>query len=208
MQTMKTLNYLFTLLLLCTSANSASIENIENLERKNTKQKIASLKTNTFVFKTKQVRIKLRPRSPEQIAAFYFGRGFPLAMVNEIKQLCFITVSLHNRSKHKLLLDFTNWYFNSKTNALKRYTNSYWIKIWKKHKYPKPSIATFTWTTLKDQFEFQPDEYEAGNIILKRSSDLINIKGTLFLLKNNKPVPIKINFEGIRCVQNKTLPKI
>ncbi len=159
-------------------------------------------KRNGIVLNTKHFRLRLLPRAPEQIAAFYYGRGFPKAMVEKTKNICFITVGLHNKSKHLLYLDFTNWIFSAKTAEIKRHSNTYWINTWKRLNYPAPSIATFRWTTLPESFEFQPDEHEGGNILLQQTKSAFDISATLYLIQDKKKIALPVSFKNVRCAQN------
>jgi len=36
------------------------------------------------------IRLRLIPRTPEQMAGFYEARGFPVAMIEELTQHCFL----------------------------------------------------------------------------------------------------------------------
>lgn len=157
----------------------------------------------SLIIDTPEFKLRLVPRSAEQIGAFYYGRGFPSAMVKKIQSLCFITVSLHNKSNALLVLDFKNWQFKTEKHQLQRYTRQHWLTKWKQNNYPKSAIATFRWTVLPEKFEFQPYEREAGNIILQRSDQTFSIQGTL-LLKTNKQASQKraIYFPLVACKAN------
>ena len=157
------------------------------------------VKNKAYQLKNRKFTLRLVPRSPEQMSAFYYGRGFPAPMVEKIKQLCLVTVGLHNKSKDLIMLDFNNWTFRTKTGTIKRYPNKYWINKFHELKFPKPSIVTFRWTTLNDNYEFQPDEREGGNILLPRVAEPFSIQGTLHITKGTKKTAVPVKFENVVC---------
>lgn len=179
--------------------DSQTLPNKDN-NQKNRKQKKKPL----IQINSRQYRIRLNPRTPEQIAAFYYGRGFPSAMVKKIQTLCFITVGVRNKTNGLLLLDFNNWKFQTTSGQLKRYTRAYWIAQWKKNQFPLRAIATFRWTVLPEKYEFQPDEGEAGNILLERTDQAFSINATLHLKRGNKIESLAVTFPTIKCASDKS----
>ena len=65
-----------------------------------------------------ELAVGLVPRAPEQIAAFYEARGFSKPMVERLKQQCFITVWVHNKSKNIIWLDLSQWRFSNSTGPV------------------------------------------------------------------------------------------
>ena len=72
-------------------------------------------------FENDLFRLRLSPRTPNQIAAFYTGRGFPPFAIDEVRKLCFITIGLRNKSSDLLWFDLSNWRFATSEGELKRY---------------------------------------------------------------------------------------
>jgi len=74
---------------------------------------IASLQTAQAVsVETPELEIKFKSRTPNQMASFYEARGFPKAMRDILKQQCFITVGILNKSQTKIWLDLSSWQFS------------------------------------------------------------------------------------------------
>ncbi len=121
---------------------------------------------NKAQYANKQIKIGFSPRTAEQIAAFYEGRGFSKAMVNKLKQQCFITVGIHNKSHDVIWLDLANWTFKNANGEFKRFSRAYWKSVWKKMNIPLAHQSTFRWTLLPEALDFRPNEREGGNIIL------------------------------------------
>lgn len=170
-------------------------KNQKNNQQENKKKPLIQINT-------RQYRIRLNPRTPEQIAAFYYGRGFPSAMVKKIQTLCFITIGVRNKTNGLLLLDFNNWKFQSAKGQVKRYTRTHWIAQWKKNQFPLRTIATFRWTVLPEKYEFQPDEGEAGNILLERTDQAFSINATLHLKRGNKTESLAVTFPTMKCASD------
>jgi len=71
------------------------------------------------------VSFRLIPRTPDQMAAFYIGRGFPANAVAAIKSTCFITVIVRNTSKQITWLDLSQWEFRQDNDPVRRLNRDY-----------------------------------------------------------------------------------
>ncbi|MGB5728041.1 MAG: hypothetical protein WBM52_12620, partial [Thiogranum sp.] len=56
-----------------------------------------------------QVSMRLVLRTPEQLSAFYQGRGFNQAAIDRILETCFITPIIHNKTLDAVWLELDNW---------------------------------------------------------------------------------------------------
>jgi len=126
----------------------------------------------TPTYEDKHIQLRLFPRTTEQMAAFFEARGFPAAMRAELESYCFITAVIKNKSNTVIWLDLNKWQFTSALfsplKKIQRIPRSQWPPLWEKMKIPMASQSTFRWTLLPEQLDFQPDESEGGNIILKK----------------------------------------
>lgn len=154
---------------------------------------------NKAQYTDKQIRISFSARTPEQIAAFYEGRGFSKAMVTKLKQQCFITVGIHNKSRHVIWLDLSNWIFANNNSAFKRLNRAHWKSVWKKMNIPLAHQSTFRWTLLPEKLDFRSNEHEGGNIILPFSDKPFTLRAHFKTKadKSGKPVIIQIN--NLQC---------
>jgi hypothetical protein len=146
-------------------------------------------------------RLQLSPRTPNQIAAFYTGRGFPPFAIEELRQSCFVTVGLRNKSKQIVWLDLSNWQFITADGELKRYRRSDWKKRWKELGLEKRFQSTFRWTLMPEKLDFRPYEGEGGNIILPRAGKPFSLIASIAVgEKQDKSFKIKI--ENIKCASD------
>lgn len=158
-------------------------------------------RANRAVIENNDFRLRLIPRTPNQIAAFYEARGFPRYAIEELRKVCFITVGLKNKSKKILWLDLSNWHFKNSAGQVRRYLRQDWKDRWNKTGLEKRFQSTFRWTLMPEKLDFRPHEAEGGNIILPRDNRPITIKAMLYIGKN-KQKPHPVEFSNIRCAND------
>lgn len=151
------------------------------------------------IIETQDLFIQFRPRSPEQIASFYIGRGFPKAMVDILMKQCFITTRVHNRSKTILWHDMSEWSFIHDGKALPRESRETWQRRWHAMDMPQPSISTFRWTQIPERLDFLPDEEEGGNIILPRVEGPISIRARFKTGEDGGGPVIDVRYDTLYC---------
>ena len=149
-----------------------------------------------------ELTIGFMPRTPQQIAAFYEARGFSKPMIEKLKQQCFITIWIHNKSSHIIWLDLSQWQFSNTAGMLNRRDRQYWKVMWNKMQIPLAHQSTFRWTLLPETLDFQPDEREGGNIILPRNAKPIQIQATFPTQADKSGTPINIKFKPIQCAKD------
>lgn len=115
------------------------------------------------------MRLRVLPRSVEQMAAFFEARGFPVVMIDELSRYCFFTVVLKNKSRDVVWLDMSQWRFVAGEQELERIPRSRWPEQWAAMQIPLSAQSTFRWTLLPERLDFQADESEGGNVIVART---------------------------------------
>ncbi|VAW70848.1 hypothetical protein MNBD_GAMMA12-319 [hydrothermal vent metagenome] len=143
-------------------------------------------------------------RTAEQMAAFYYARGFSEAMVQATKKVCFITVGMGNKSKNKIWLDIREWKFDDATGPLIRYDRAYWFALWKKMKSPLRFQSTFRWTLIPTILDYQAGEREGGNITLQRRNKPFRITAMVRPDNDKNSTPIKVIINNVKCLDSKT----
>lgn len=143
-------------------------------------------------------KIRLAPNTPNQMAAFYTGRGFPQFAIDEVSKLCFVSVGLYNKSKDIVWLDMSSWRFHTSDGELKRFERSYWKTRWQELGLEKRFQSTFRWTLVPEKLDFRPAEGEGGNIVLPRTDKPITVTASI-AVGSNKSKVYDIKIENLYC---------
>lgn len=154
-----------------------------------------------YQFNNNQLKVTLVPRTPEQIAAFYEGRGFSKVMINTLKQQCFITVGIRNKSKNIIWHDLSNWRFSDNQGKIKRNNRTYWKETWKKMNISLAHQSTFRWTLLPEKLDFRNNESEGGNITLPYTNKAITLDASFKTHADKSGKSIAIKLTNIRCAK-------
>lgn len=149
----------------------------------------------------KDFTIRLAPRTPNQMAAFYEARGFSAFALEEIKKTCFITVGLRNKSETIIWFDLNNWHFTTSQGPLQRILRDDWKKRWDELGLEKRFQSTFRWTLMPEQLDFRPHETEGGNITLPRTDEPITITGEIYVGKQKNRL-FQLKFENLTCAKD------
>jgi len=152
-----------------------------------------------YQFINKEIRVRVTPRSPQQMAAFYEGRGFSKKMVNALIQPCFFTVGIHNKTSDILWHDLSKWKFANNSGDIKHLDRAYWKDKWKKMQIPLAHQSTFRWTLLPESLDFRSNEHEGGNIILPYSTNKFTLQVAFKTKKDKSGKLIPIKIENIQC---------
>ncbi len=156
-----------------------------------------------LLYQDARLSVRLRPRTPQQIAAFYEARGFPVSMLERLRRSCFITVRIHNRSRDILWLDLANWEIRSAHDHIARRDRAYWNRVWQALNSPLPSRATFRWTLLPEKLDFRPDEAEGGNLILPPTDQPFEIVAHFAAGADPQhATPVTVRFRQLRCARD------
>ena len=155
-------------------------------------------KPDGYQFETKDFRLRLNPRTPNQIAAFYEGRGFPKAAIDELRNVCFVTILLKNKGEEIVWFDLSNWQITNAKGPVKRYLRAEWKQRWQAMDLAKRFQSTFRWTLMPEQLDFRAYEGEGGNITLQRDRLPMTVTGTIYIGKE-KQIRQDFKLENIEC---------
>jgi hypothetical protein len=148
-------------------------------------------------FEDENLRLRLSPRSTEQMAGFFEARGFPAAMIQQLSGYCFFTVVIKNKMNKPLWLDLSEWEFLTDQQRLSRIPRSSWPSIWEALHIPLAAQATFRWTLLPESLQFYANESEGGNIILQKTDRPFVLRARFAVGAKGDPLIATIN--GVRC---------
>ena len=155
------------------------------------------------VIKTAEMKVSFNPRTANQIGAFYEARGFPQAMRDVLRQQCFITVGIYNKSNKKIWLDMSHWKFTVDGKPVKREHRDTWKQRWQKMGVPLSKQSTFRWTLIPETLDYLPGEREGGNIILPFTDKRIGITATFATGENKQGKKIVIRTDKLFCARDK-----
>jgi hypothetical protein len=145
------------------------------------------------------VGFRLIPRTPDQVRAFYAGRGFPEEAIDLLAEHCFITVIIDNRSRDILWLDLGDWRFTANDLAPQRRDRSYWQDQWQGLGLPSANRATFGWTILPEVRDLYPTESVGGNLTLDKGVGPFSIEAHFPTGPNRKGVERVLRVDDVRC---------
>jgi hypothetical protein len=139
-------------------------------------------------------------RTPDQMEAFYSGRGFPAAMLQPITHVCFLTVSMRHTRKDVVWLEPSRWrMLDAQGNSVQRLDRDFWNRVWETMQAPPASRATFGWTQLPESRDLQPEEPVGGNITLVAPTGPFSLEARFATGRDKKGPEIVGRIEGLVC---------
>ena len=106
-------------------------------------------------------------RTPDQLAAFYTGRGFNAAAIAAITQTCFISAFIENRDYAALWLVPDEWRFETSAGEpISRIRRDAWAAVWQQAGLPQAQQSTFGWTQLPESRDLRAHEHAGGNVVI------------------------------------------
>ena len=154
-------------------------------------------------YESKLLTVKISTNAPQSISAFYEARGFQKKMLDILRQHCFVSVFIRNKSKDFIWLNLSQWKLTNADGEITRLDRNYWKAKWQTMDIPLAHQSIFRWTLIPEQLDFHPNEREGGNIILPRLDKPFNITATFPTKADKQGSPITINFNNIECANNK-----
>ncbi len=153
-------------------------------------------------FEDALLSIRLSPRTPQQVAAFYEARGFPPRAVHVLKQSCFVTVRIHNRSNTVVWLEPDNWRFLVRKDEIRRLDRPHWTGQWQRLGVSQANRSTFGWTLLPESRDLQPDEPVGGNITLPRTDRPFAVEARFATGADKQGKTLTVRFDDVRCAED------
>ncbi len=160
----------------------------------------AKEKPGRIKFEDKHLIIRASTSTPEQIDAFYTGRGFSREAINEIKKTCFVTTMVKNKDYEVLWLIPDDWSFiDADGKHIKRITRLDWNKTWQSIGLKKAHQSTFGWTQLPESRDLRADEHAAGNLTIPWQDRAFKL-AAVFRTKHDKSGETRtITLKGLQC---------
>lgn len=155
-----------------------------------------------YEFDNEQLRLRLSTRTPQQMAGFYEGRGFPKDVIAETRNACFITVGIRNKSRDIIWLELDKWSFQHDGTEISRIQRKDWKQRWQNMAVPLRIQSTFRWTLLPESLDLRPDEGEGGNITIPRSDKPFTLHAVFATGKDRSGPPITITTTALGCPES------
>ena len=152
-------------------------------------------------FENDALRIHLTPRTPDQMAAFYEARGFPPGALERIRNTCFVTVSIKNKSNQVVWLELGEWRFTSAGKPLRHLDDEYWKAQWDEIGLRQASRSTFGWTQLPLVRDLQPDEQVGGNVVIPGGTRKFTVEASFRTGADKSGEMIRLGFGNVDCPQ-------
>jgi hypothetical protein len=152
---------------------------------------------------TADIDIMFKPRSPDQMAAFYEARGFPEPMIESVRKVCFITVGITNKSNQRIWLNVDHWEFKSGDKTLERISKKQWKQRWQDMEIPMQYQSTFRWTMINEALGYFPGEREGGNITLPKTKGPISLTAHFYTGEDRSGPVITVSTDRLYCAEDK-----
>jgi hypothetical protein len=152
------------------------------------------------------VKIRIVLRTPDQLSAFYIGRGFNRASIDEILATCFITPIVQNKTFEALWLVLDDWRFTRGDEDIPRLGRDYWPPRWAEAGLPQAQQSTFGWTLLPESRDLRPDEGAGGSVVIPRQDQPFTLSMN-FHTGRDRQGPVKtVIFEDLECTNPPSPP--
>ena len=149
------------------------------------------------------VFIRIVQRTPEQLNAFYQGREFNQAAIDQILDTCFVTPIIHNKRFDVLWLELDNWQFSRGAQQIPRIERDYWPAKWEQSGLSQAHRSTFGWTLMPEVRDLRLDESVGGSVVIPRQSRPFTLTMN-FHSGADKQGPLKtIVFKDLECIIDK-----
>lgn len=165
--------------------------------------KAADTKPNTHRIEDKDITVVIGSRTPDQLAAFYTGRGFNQASIDEINKTCFVFGMVDNKTYDRLWLSLDDWnFYTADGKPLKRYKRDDWKKIWQQTGLSQAHQSTFGWTQLPENRDLRMHEYVGGNVAVEWHDEPFTLEATFRTGADKSGEPRTITVENLTCASN------
>ena len=162
-------------------------------------QPVVTSGSNPLVYEDDEIFMRIVLRTPTQLSAFYQGREFNQAAIDEILKTCFITPIIKNKTLSVLWLELDQWRFSVDKQSIQRIKRDYWSARWREVDLPQAHQSTFGWTLMPEMRDLRLDESVGGSVVVPMQSRPVTLKARFRTGANRQGEPKTIVFEGITC---------
>jgi len=152
------------------------------------------------MFDDPHMLMRVSTSKPENLEAFYSGRGFPKIAIEEINKTCFVTALVKNKTYEVLWLVLDDWeFYDPSGKPIKRIKRSDWKQVWKRIGLKLAHQSTFGWTQLPESRDLHIDEHAGGNVTIPWQSRPFKLVATFMTGPDKSGEPRTLVFENLEC---------
>lgn len=146
------------------------------------------------------VTVSLKQLYPDQVDAFYIGRGFTLDQIKPYSKTCIYTVIMRNdKALGRIHFVRSSWKAKNKENEQVIKDNSEWLSLFKDKKVTPSALIAFRLAQIPEEQEYEPNgDWNQGMLSINMPI------GSLFDLMVHwdiKGTPYKLKLKEIHCVK-------
>ena len=154
-------------------------------------------------FEDKDLIVVIGSRTPEQLAAFYTGRGFNQASIDVIIKTCFVFGMVDNKTYETLWLSLDEWKFIAADGSqMKRFKRDHWMKTWQQTGLSQSHQSTFGWTQLPENRDLRMHEVVGGNVAVEWQDMPFTLEATFRTGADKTGKPHIITVEDLTCTSH------
>ncbi len=151
----------------------------------------------------KGVTFSLKQLYPDQVKAFYIGRGFTKDQIKSYAETCVYTAVLRNdKASGRIHFLRKNWTVKNKDKEQNIQENSEWLNLFKKKKVSPPALIAFRLSQLPEEQEYDPNgDWNQGMLSINTPI------GTTFDITIDwdiKGNPYELKLKEVRCAKQAT----
>lgn len=160
----------------------------------------ATAKDSRSRFDDKNITVVIGSRTPDQLAAFYTGRGFNQASIDAITKTCFVFGMVNNKTYDVLWLTLDDWkFFTADGEPIKRIKRQDWAEVWQQTGLSPSHQSTFGWTQLPESRDLRQHEKVGGNVVVEWQDKPFKVIANFRTGADKSGKPRTITVENLTC---------
>ncbi len=164
-------------------------------------EKVSNSSNTSTLEKSKHgVNFSMKQLFPDQVVAFYIGRGFTAEQIKPYAQTCVYTMTLRNdNATGRIHYVRNNWKVQSNGNSYAIKTNTDWLTLFKQKNVKASSLIAFRLAQIPQEQEYEPNgDWNQGML----SIDLpIGSKFDITVNWDIGGKPYEMKLQEVHCVE-------
>lgn len=128
-----------------------------------TYQKDPATRIETWETHAAGIDVRLTQIGPDQAAAFFLGRGFPIDDARHYAQSCVFMTVVRNSGAAPLTIDLRKWRVVPQAgSAMRMRVKEDWLDEWSRRGLSDSALIAFSWSQFPTTQEFETDDWNQG----------------------------------------------